>query len=173
MNFDSYVSKLDDLEFQEALKSLQEQESKQQGGDEKVWRKSFVTALNRAAYKHVSSSKRHDGDGADLESLAGTHVSRISQTSRMRTEATLQKIQALKGGGASAGEDSLGAEGEWDARGTAGDDKSAAAANRGQRDAEEFLLQHPELKTVHSSASVRAMIQKLEADIRSHPHLPK
>ena len=170
LDFDHFVSKLDEVGLQEALKSLEEKESQQQGGDEKAWRESFVTALNRAAYKQVSSSKAQaDEDGA--ESMAGTHISRISHTSRMRTEATMNKIQSAKGG--ASGEDAA-AQGGWDARSTAaGDERTDAAAQRGLRDAEEFLLQHPELKTVHSNASVRAMIQKLEADLRSHPHLPK
>ena len=164
LDLDDFLAKLEDVDLQEAFKSLQENESKQQGGDEKAWKKSFVAALNRAAYKRVATGGKAEDEA---ESMADSHISKASHTSRMRTEATIQKIHEMKGEGEGdpREEGRVGAGGEWDARTT--------AAQRGLRDAEEFLLSHPELKTVHSTASVRAMIQKMEHDIRSAPHLPK
>lgn len=167
LDFDEFLTKLEDANLQEAFKTLQENESKQQGGDEKAWRKSFVNALNRAAYKRVPTGASGAVDGA--ESIADTNMSKVSHTSRMRTEATLQKIQAVKGEG---GEGEASAAGEWDSRTNAGEERSVSAVQRGLKDAEEFLLSHPELKTVHSTASVRAMIQKLEHHMRTNPHLP-
>lgn len=81
-------------------------------------------------------------------------------TSRARAEATAAKIAAMSG---NARED---ADDKWDSSSRVGpaDTRSQTAATRLQA-AEEFLLENPDLKNVHSNASVRAMLVKSEQQL--------
>ncbi len=81
---------------------------------------------------------------------------RATTTSRMKSEAATTRRAALAGEG--------GAEGGWDSSTRAGDDTARLDQARGaQQEAFEFLRENPELKAVHSPASVRAMMSKTAA----------
>ena len=87
-------------------------------------------------------------------------------TARARGEATAAKVAASKVGGDSVA-DGEAVEGRWDSSSRVGDsaeDKMTAAVSR-LRAAEEFLLENPELKAVHSNASVRTLIAKTEKTV--------
>ncbi|GAX74503.1 hypothetical protein CEUSTIGMA_g1952.t1 [Chlamydomonas eustigma] len=168
LDFEEFVGKLDDVELQNTLKALEDAETKgQEGGDDRAWQKSFVRALNQAAFRQVqgSSVNKAEGDSTgdvDNHSEAGFSegaASRVTISTRARTEATAAKLAAASGASVTGGGNI------WDSSSRVGDEsdvaKSAAAANR-LRAAEEFLMENPELKGVHSTASVRTMLAKVE-----------
>ena len=87
-------------------------------------------------------------------------------TTRVRGEATAAKMAASRDGGVGAAED-LAAGSKWDASSRVGDHgeaKAASAVNR-LRAAEEFQLENPDLKAVHSNASVRTLLAKSEQQV--------
>ena len=91
---------------------------------------------------------------------------RATVTTRARGEATAARLAASRDGGEGAvTEEQAGSK--WDASSRVGDHgeaKAAAAANR-LRAAEEFLLENPELKAVHSNASIRTLLAKSEQQV--------
>jgi len=95
---------------------------------------------------------------------------RTTITARARGEATAAKVAASRAGGGSGTEGAaapLESNGKWDSSSRVGDSAEAkmTAASNCLRAAEEFLLENPELKAVHSNASVRTLIAKSEQAI--------
>ena len=89
-------------------------------------------------------------------------------TTRARGEATAAKLAASRGGGGGSGEAAADSK-AWDGSSRVGDNDEGAGAARGAassvsrlRAAEEFLLENPELKSVHSNASVRTLLARSE-----------
>ncbi len=114
--------------------------------------------------KEVSEASAATRSGAGSVAGGETVASRVSVTSRQRSEATAARIAALVGKPAA---DSA-SERKWDSSTSQAGDAAAglralsAASGRGVREAEEFLLDNPDLKGVHSVASVRAQLAKTE-----------
>ena len=136
-------------------------------GEEKAWRQNLVKAMNHVAMRQVAARRAAAAaaGGADRDdacSIAGmseggaSMVSRATAASRMKSEAAAAKRAALAEGGEGGG--------NWESSTRAGEDvarmeRSKAAA----AEAADFLRENPELRAVHSPASVRAMITKTEA----------
>ncbi len=159
LDFDTFVGKLDDVELQETFQALKEAEQSQEGKDsEGAWRKSFVRAINQAAFKQIQAGEQANKvDGDDLLSETGRSEGRASITSRARTEATAAKLAAAKGGAIAP------SAGKWDSSSRLGDEaKTTDNATSKLRAAEEFLQENPELKAVHSNVSVMTMLAKAE-----------
>lgn len=88
---------------------------------------------------------------------------RTTVTARARGEATAAKVAASRTGG-DFGPEAPPESAKWDSSsrvGDTGEAKMSLASSR-LRAAEEFLLENPELKAVHSNASVRTMMAKSE-----------
>ncbi|KAG2449424.1 hypothetical protein HYH02_005571 [Chlamydomonas schloesseri] len=167
LDFDSFMASLDDPELQESVQALRGADGKGPApGEEKAWRQNLVKAMNHVAMRQVAARRAAaaaGGDRDDVGSVAGMSeggasvLSRATAASRMKSEAAAAKRAALAEGGAEGG-------GNWESSTRAGEDvarmerQKAAAA-----EAADFLRENPELRAVHSPASVRAMITKTEA----------
>ncbi|KAF5833676.1 hypothetical protein DUNSADRAFT_9947 [Dunaliella salina] len=147
LDFDAYIDQLDDVELKDAFQELQDIDKK--GGDEKAWQKSFVRACNHAAMRHVQKEKRpanSDDEGDD--NCAQSIGSRSIAPTRLRAKNALREALEQK-------------QGQWDASTRAGDDVARMEqASKATAAAEEFLIENPEMKAVHSNASVRALMDK-------------
>ncbi|KAG1671547.1 hypothetical protein FOA52_011269 [Chlamydomonas sp. UWO 241] len=168
LDFDSFVDRLDDPELAESFKALAAQEAEGGsgggGGNDRDWRRSFVRALNNATLARVSAAT------AASQARAAATVGRgdggcsdgglsVAASCRQRTEATAARIAVASGGSGGSG------DGAWDACSVADGSMGVAAraeASSKLRAAEEFLIDNPELRGVHSTASVRAMLGRAE-----------
>ncbi|GLC59627.1 hypothetical protein PLESTB_001509700 [Pleodorina starrii] len=170
LDFDSFMAALDDPELQDCVKAGCGEgggKGPAPGEDPKTWRKNLVRAMNHAAMKRVAAAAagrrataERDDDGA-VSVAAGSDgaLSRATATSRLRSEAGAAKRSALSEARAGGGDG-----GGWDSSTRAAEDvgrmeRSKAAA----AEAFEFLRENPELRAVHSPASVRAIITKTDA----------
>ncbi|EFJ46762.1 hypothetical protein VOLCADRAFT_92897 [Volvox carteri f. nagariensis] len=167
LDFEAFMAALDDPELQECVKASSSEGGKAPApGEEKAWRRNLVKAMNHVAMKRVAAARRagRDGDDEDSGSVAvgsdgiTTALSKATAVSRMKSEAAAAKRAALseaKGEGAAGG--------GWDASTRASDDVGRMErAKAATVEAFEFLRENPELRAVHSPASVRAMITKAD-----------
>ncbi|GIL74755.1 hypothetical protein Vretimale_2391 [Volvox reticuliferus] len=166
LDFDAFMSALDDPELQECVKASSGEGGKGPApGEEKAWRKNLVKAMNHVALKRVAAAARRaerDREDDDSASVAvgseggATALSRATAASKFKSEAGAAKRAALS--------EAKGDGGGWDSSTRASDD--VARMERGKaatHEAFEFLRENPELRAVHSPASVRALITKAEA----------
>eukprot|EP00983_Pelagomonas_calceolata_P036143 1130654-Pelagomonas_calceolata.AAC.9 len=173
LDFDAFMDQLDDVELKDAFQKpapiemygslfylaamLELQDIDKKGGDEKAWQKSFVRACNHAAMRRVQKEKRpanSDDEGDD--DCAQSVGSRSIASTRLRAKSALREALDQK-------------QGQWDASTRAGDDVARMEqASKATAAAEEFLIENPELRAIHSNASVRALMDK--ASVAEQPH---
>ncbi|KAG2484998.1 hypothetical protein HYH03_016202 [Edaphochlamys debaryana] len=162
LDIDGFLASLEDVELEENVRAVRGDGPPP--GEERKWRQNLVRAVNDAALRRAQASAQRRaaatgpaGGGADdLASLAEggpvASVSGVSRTSAARSRAARQ---------GSPGAD--GKDGGWDGSSRAAEDvgrmeRSKAAAV----EASDFLRENPEMRAVHSSASVRAQLAKTE-----------
>ncbi|GLI69458.1 hypothetical protein VaNZ11_014072 [Volvox africanus] len=168
LDFDAFMSALDDPELQECVKASSGEGGKGPApGEEKAWRRNLVKAMNHVALKRVAAAARRaerDREDNDSASVAvgseggATALSRATAASKFKSEAGAAKRAALS--------EVKGDGGGWDASTRASDDVARMErAKAATQEAYEFLRENPELRAVHSPASVRALITKTESQI--------
>lgn len=165
LDFDHFVTHLDDVELQDTFKALQDAEHEETGNDQ-AWKKNFVRAMNHLQNKRVQAAMQArsvSDDDDDVSSMAGmsegveSTFSRGTAVSRARSDASASTRARLA--------EKAGAKG-WDrTTSVASDDVGKMEKVARALQAEEFLRENPELKSVHSQASVRAVLQKLEVPL--------
>ncbi|GIL48219.1 hypothetical protein Vafri_4901 [Volvox africanus] len=168
LDFDAFMSALDDPELQECVKASSGEGGKGPApGEEKAWRRNLVKAMNHVALKRVAAAarraerNREDDDSASVavgSEGGATALSRATAASKFKSEAGAAKRAALS--------EANGDGGGWDASTRASDDVARMErAKAATQEAFEFLRENPELRAVHSPASVRALITKTESQI--------
>lgn len=148
----------------QALHNVEHQQ--RSGSADKAWQRHFVRAMNHVTMKKVMAGGAMaggDDDEDDGMSVAGqsdaagsciSSVSRATATSKVRSEAAAARIAALQ-------ERAANGEKKFDSSSVAGDDVARMEKlGKIQEAAEDFLRENPEMRAIHSSASVRSMLQK-------------
>ncbi|WIA43974.1 hypothetical protein OEZ86_010360 [Tetradesmus obliquus] len=192
LSWEQIVGQLDDEQLAAAFQELDTAEQQAAAGDpaaEKQWRRCFVTALNHAVMQGVSAATAAAaaaGGAAGSETEQDKHSVASSASQARRAEAIaarrqklLDRLSRIGGSGSRAGSSCGGASrfgGEhnkalaagaeqngWDGSTRVGGDDVAllTSALRGL-EAGELLAECPEMKGVHSVASVRSMLLKAE-----------
>ncbi|KXZ53969.1 hypothetical protein GPECTOR_6g888 [Gonium pectorale] len=157
LDFDSFMAALDDAELQETVnKAIQGEDGKGPApGEERAWKRQLVAAMNHAAMKRVAAARNEkgpgdtaDNDGASVAAGSeggATALSRAAAASRVRAE---QSARGDRG---------------WDGSTRGAEDLARLErARAATAEAADFLRENPELRAVHSPASVRALIGKKE-----------
>uniref|UniRef100_A0A383VFG0 Uncharacterized protein n=1 Tax=Tetradesmus obliquus TaxID=3088 RepID=A0A383VFG0_TETOB len=192
LSWEQIVGQLDDEQLAAAFQELDTAEQQAAAGDpaaDKQWRRCFVTSLNHAVMQGVSAATAAAaaaGGTAGSETEQDKHSVASSASQARRAEAIaarrqklLDRLSRIGGSGSRAGSSCGGASrfgGEhnkalaagaeqdgWDGSTRVGGDDVAllTSALRGL-EAGELLAECPEMKGVHSVASVRSMLLKAE-----------
>ncbi|KAL6751498.1 hypothetical protein V8C86DRAFT_2777055 [Haematococcus lacustris] len=149
LDFDRFMSTLDDLELKDTLQALEEVEETHKG-DDKAWRSSFVRAMRHVSRTRAAQASHPAARGADdCQSVAGMSEARSVMSCRSGRVAAPGSCKVD------------GDDGGWDASTKAGSDGVAVMeAVKSMHQADSFLRENPDLKATHSHASVRAMLSR-------------
>jgi len=161
LDYDKFIEEFNDAEMSEMVAAMEEAERPvEEGGvgpmseeGKKIWKKNFVRAMNHLAGKAAAGTAM-----AEAEAAGGRDPELMSATAstRAREHATRAKIDRLR-----AVKDD---EGAWDSSTVAGDD-SRDAIKAATASADAFLRDNPQLQGVHSTASVRALLNSAKGKI--------
>ncbi|GMH43511.1 hypothetical protein BSKO_11433 [Bryopsis sp. KO-2023] len=154
LDFDRFVSDMDDVEVKEALQAIQTCEGEDA---RKEWKKQFVRALN-----HITAKQLNSENGEAVESvrsvLGGLDIDdKKSDITRATTSFRSKISQPAKLNYPCQNDES-----RWDASTQMGDNEQTSQDKSSTRMAEEILFLNPEMKTVHSIASARSLVEQNE-----------
>ncbi|KAJ9534385.1 hypothetical protein QJQ45_016082 [Haematococcus lacustris] len=154
LDFDRFMSTLDELELKDTLQALEEVEETNKG-DDKAWRSSFVRAMRHVSRTRAAQASHPAAREADdCQSVAGMSEARSA-------------ISCRSGRPGSCKVD--GGDGGWDASTKAGSDGVAVMeAVKSMHEADSFLRENPDLKATHSHASC---IKAVDAVTPVHCHV--
>ena len=124
-------------------------------GDTKEWKRSFVRAMNHLANQSALGVDKTACKSVGGLSVADSTVSKLTVSARQRAEAISQRRDAL-----TAKED----DPHWDASTQAGGDTAVLELASKARQVEEMLRQNPDLRTVHSKSSAKALLERKELE---------
>lgn len=160
LDVDSFLSDLDDVtkimaELEEQDKAKGEVVAKESA----AYKARLVRAMNDVALRKAQAAGQARRAAADAMSIAGRSDAGESTISK-GTFASQQRLDAAAARRAELAERAV--EPDWDASTRAGDDVGKGLKVAAAHQAEDFLRENPELKSVHSIASVRSMLTKVQ-----------
>ncbi|KAK9815310.1 hypothetical protein WJX72_001394 [[Myrmecia] bisecta] len=159
LDYDDYIKSLGDAELAEVLKEMKGAEEGGAGGDGKAWRKHFVRAMNHmagweaqgAAGRAACASVR---SAAARSEAAESSITKLTESGRLKQQQAADKLAALQATKSAA-------EPVWDSSTKAGSDDVGVMAKVAKvHEAGEVLRENPEMRGVHSQASVAALLAK-------------
>lgn len=125
-------------------------------GDSAGWKKNFVRAMNHLAYKSASApAAASQGCPSEVAgSVALSHVTKMTVSAQRKADEAAARVASLAGAAPDA---------HWECSTKARDDAAKLEVLETNQQVSELMMENPDLKQVHSAASVKALLVKRAA----------
>ncbi|CAG9465179.1 unnamed protein product [Pedinophyceae sp. YPF-701] len=172
LDIDAYLSDADEEDLRRALEVLDKEDREaglpsNEGADgkpidDKRFRRNFVRAMNQVAMMRAQEAARRGpkpaGSVAGGSALGGGSIAAGTEASAARDAAARERRREIEEASEARTQGP-----KWDASTKAGDDAGKMDTAGRDEETEEFLRQNPELRSVHSKRSARAMLDQVAA----------